>query len=41
MSETIRKPSDHFCTGVVSMFNAHFGSMSLGHLGTEYIDTKY
>ena len=27
--------------GVVSMFNAHFGSMSLGHLGTEYIDTKY
>ena len=27
--------------GVVSMFNAHFGSMSLGHLRTEYIDTKY
>jgi len=27
--------------GVVSMFNAHFGSMSLGHLGTEYTDTKY
>ena len=27
--------------GVVSMFNAHFGSKSLGHLGTEYTDTKY
>ena len=27
--------------GVVGMFNAHFGSMSLGHLGTEYTNTKY
>ena len=24
-----------------SMFNAHFSSMSFGHLGTEYTDTKY
>jgi len=33
------KPRAH--GGVVSMFNAHFSSMSLVHLGTEHTDTKY